>query len=146
MNFYLKHKFFLMYFKIPYDFTILRSVFTIRVWFACSVPCQNRDFDNLVVHDSRFHIIGQAIQVLSRINKSGYIIIYLLLPSPSGQLIEEVSQYVWINEVLIKSKLNVLHIKQRRNRRKPWMFFNFRKLPTIMSTCCHETFFKIFLL
>ena len=26
---------------------ILRSVFTIRVWFACSVPCQNRDFDNL---------------------------------------------------------------------------------------------------
>jgi hypothetical protein len=55
----------------------------------------------VVVHDSRFHIIGQAIQVLSRINKSGYIIIYLLPPSPSGQLIEEVSQYVWINEVLI---------------------------------------------
>jgi hypothetical protein len=31
INFYLKHEFFLMYFKIPYDFTILRSVFTIRV-------------------------------------------------------------------------------------------------------------------
>jgi hypothetical protein len=27
MNFYLKHEFFLMYFKIPYDFTILRSEF-----------------------------------------------------------------------------------------------------------------------
>ena len=38
-----------MYFKIPYDFMILRSVFTIRVWFACSVPCQNRDFDNLAI-------------------------------------------------------------------------------------------------
>ena len=38
-----------MYFKIPYDFTILRFVFTIRVWFACSVPCQNHDFDNLGV-------------------------------------------------------------------------------------------------
>jgi hypothetical protein len=31
--------FLLMYFKIPYDFTILRSVFTIRVCFAFSVPC-----------------------------------------------------------------------------------------------------------
>ena len=27
MNFYLKYEFFLMYFKIPYDFTILRSEF-----------------------------------------------------------------------------------------------------------------------
>ena len=32
--------FLLMYFKIPYDFTI-------RVCFAFSVPCQNRDFNNL---------------------------------------------------------------------------------------------------
>jgi hypothetical protein len=46
MNFYLKHDF-LMYFKIPYDFTILRSVFTIRVYFAFFVSCQNRDFNNL---------------------------------------------------------------------------------------------------
>ena len=38
---------FLMYFKIPYDFTILRSVFTIRVCFAFSVPSQNHDFNNL---------------------------------------------------------------------------------------------------
>jgi len=30
---------FLMYFKIPYDFTILRSVFTIRVCEQLSVPC-----------------------------------------------------------------------------------------------------------
>ena len=34
MNFYLKHEFFLMYFKIPYDFTIR---FMIRVCFAFSV-------------------------------------------------------------------------------------------------------------
>jgi hypothetical protein len=39
MNFYLKHEFFLIYFKIPYDFMILRSVFTIRVCFVFSVPC-----------------------------------------------------------------------------------------------------------
>jgi hypothetical protein len=39
--------FLLMYFKIPYDFTILRSVFTIRVCFGFSVPCQNHDFNNL---------------------------------------------------------------------------------------------------
>jgi hypothetical protein len=37
-----------MYFKIPYDFMILRSVFTIRVCFAFSVPCYNHDFNNLV--------------------------------------------------------------------------------------------------
>jgi hypothetical protein len=36
-----------MYFKIPYDFTILQSVFTIRVCFAFSVPSQNHDFNNL---------------------------------------------------------------------------------------------------
>ena len=40
MNFYLKHEFFLMYFKIHYDFTI-------RVCFAFSVLCQNHDFNNL---------------------------------------------------------------------------------------------------
>ena len=34
MNFYLKHEYFLMYFKIPYDFTILRSEF------VCSFPCR----------------------------------------------------------------------------------------------------------
>jgi hypothetical protein len=32
MNFYLKHEFFFMYFKIPYDFII-------RVCFVFSVPC-----------------------------------------------------------------------------------------------------------
>ena len=41
-----------MYFKIPYDFMILRSVFTIQVWFAYSVPCQNHDFNNLDQEDS----------------------------------------------------------------------------------------------
>ena len=44
--------FLLMYFKIPYDFTILRSVFTIRVCIAFSVPCQNRDFNNLDLYRS----------------------------------------------------------------------------------------------
>jgi len=39
--------FLLMYFKIPYDFMIYRSIFTIRVCFAFSMPCQNRDFNNL---------------------------------------------------------------------------------------------------
>jgi hypothetical protein len=39
--------FLLMYFKIPYDFTILRSIFTIRVCIAFFVPCQNHDFNNL---------------------------------------------------------------------------------------------------
>jgi hypothetical protein len=38
---------FLMYFKNPYDFTILQSIFTIQVCFVFSVPCQNRDFNNL---------------------------------------------------------------------------------------------------
>jgi len=42
--------FLLMYFKFPYDFTILRSVFTIQVYFAFFVPCQNRDFNNLGVY------------------------------------------------------------------------------------------------
>ena len=40
---------FLMYFKILYDFTILRSVFTIWVYFAFSVPCQKYVFNNLNV-------------------------------------------------------------------------------------------------
>jgi len=48
MNFYLKHEFyFLMYFKIPYNFTILRSVFTIRVYFVFFVPCQKYIFNNI---------------------------------------------------------------------------------------------------
>jgi hypothetical protein len=38
MNFYLKYEFILIYFKIPYDFTILRSVFTIQVYYPFSVP------------------------------------------------------------------------------------------------------------
>jgi len=48
MNFYLKHEFFLIYFKIPYDFMILQFVFTIRVYFVFSVPCQNHNFNNLI--------------------------------------------------------------------------------------------------
>jgi hypothetical protein len=51
MNFYLKHEFFLMYFKIPYDFTI-------RVCFAFSVPCQNHDFDNLGHEDKPMFAVG----------------------------------------------------------------------------------------
>jgi hypothetical protein len=35
MNFYLKHDFFLMYFKIPYEFMILRSKFVL--YFSCRV-------------------------------------------------------------------------------------------------------------
>jgi len=35
MNFYLKHEFFLMYFKIPYDFMILQSEFVLH--FLCRV-------------------------------------------------------------------------------------------------------------
>jgi hypothetical protein len=38
---------FLMYFKIPYDFTILQSIFTIQVYFAFSVLCQKYVFKNL---------------------------------------------------------------------------------------------------
>jgi hypothetical protein len=43
--------FLLMYFKILYDFIILRSVFTIRVCIVFSVPCQNHDFNNLATYD-----------------------------------------------------------------------------------------------
>jgi hypothetical protein len=48
MNFYLKYDFFmfLMYFKIPYDFMILRFVFTIRVYFIFFVSCQKCIFNN----------------------------------------------------------------------------------------------------
>jgi len=41
INFYLKHEFFLMYFKIPYDFTILRFYDPfLRSEFVCSFPCR----------------------------------------------------------------------------------------------------------
>jgi hypothetical protein len=51
---------FLMYFKIPYDFMILRSVFTIRVCFVFSMPCQNRDFNNLGWRCASLFILAQG--------------------------------------------------------------------------------------
>jgi hypothetical protein len=69
MNFYLKHDFFLMYFKIPYGFTILRSVFTIQVYFIFSVPCQKYIFSNLT---SQYKKIYSLKGKLGRIHASTY--------------------------------------------------------------------------